>query len=177
VIVRAVVLLVVWVLLQGELTVANVVGGVFVVAAIEALFPSRRHTSHRLQPVGAAVYVGTLVRDLVVSSWTVVVTVLRPNADRVHAEVVPVQLATRSPLVAALVANSISLTPGTLTVDIEHAPTGFVLQVHVLGRIDPSEFAASILALERRVARAAVPDGAASADADRPADIAPEGGS
>lgn len=152
---RSVVLLIVWVLLQGELTVANVVGGLAVVVGVAVLFPTERRTGHSVHPVGAAVFVGTLLRDLVVSSWTVIVTVLRPTPDRVHTEVVPVQLTTRSALVASIVANSISLTPGTLTVDVDRTADGYVLDVHVLGRVDRAEFSESILALERRVARAA----------------------
>ncbi len=152
---RSVVLLVVWVLLQGELTVANLVGGLAVVAGLALLFPTGRRAAHRVDPVGAAVFVGTLLRDLVVSSWAVVVTVLRPTPDRIHTEVIPVQLSTRSPLVASIVANSISLTPGTLTVDVDLTADGHLLDVHVLGRVDRAEFTESILALERRVARAA----------------------
>jgi multicomponent Na+:H+ antiporter subunit E len=157
VIVRAAVLLTIWVALQGELTLGNVLGGAIVVAAIEVLFPPHRRTSHRAHPWGAARFAARLLADLVKSSWTVVVAVLRPTADRVHTEVVAVPLTTSSRLVASIVANSITLTPGTMTVDIASGADGYVLSVHVLGRIDHDEFVASIAALERRVLAAAEP--------------------
>lgn len=160
-IVRSVVLVIIWVLLQGELSVGNVVGGVLVVAVIEVVFPMSRRSGHRVHPLGAAIFVGTLLRDLVVSSVTVVVAVLRPTPDRVHTEVIPVTLSTHSRLVTSLVANSITLTPGTMTVDVAPTTAGYRLDVHALGRVDHDEFVASIHALERRVTRAVEPLGGA----------------
>ena len=167
-ILRGVVLVLVWVLLQGELSVGNLVGGVLVVATIEVLFPMSRRSRHRMHPFGAAVFVGTLLRDLVVSSSTVVMTVLRPTPDRAYAEVIPVTLSTQSRLVTAIVANAISLTPGTLTVDVAATPAGYRLDVHALGRVDHDDFVASIGALERRVLRAVEPLDPTSRDPDEP---------
>ncbi len=154
---RSVVLLAVWISLQGELTLGNVVGGVVVVAAIGLLFPSRPRAPHRVHPWGVLRFAATLSADLVKSAWTVAVAVLRPTADRLHTEVVDVPLTTSSRLVASIVANSITLTPGTMTVDIAGGAGGYVLSVHVLGRIDRDEFVASIAALEQRVLAAAEP--------------------
>ena len=90
-----------------------------------------------------------------VSTWRVALAVLRPTPDRVRAEVVSVPLITRSPLVAAVVANSITLTPGTMTVDVDL--TELTIQVHVLGRVDHEEFRRSIVALEQLVIGAVGP--------------------
>ena len=156
---RAAALVAMWVALQGEVTVGNVVGGIIVVGCIEALFPMGRRAEHRLRPWGAARFAAVLARDLVVSSWQVVVAVVRPNADRIHTEVISVDIETRSSLVASLVANAITLTPGTMTVEIEPTPGGHRLAVHVLGRIDPDEFRDQVSALERRVVAAVSPVG------------------
>ncbi|CAB4553532.1 unannotated protein [freshwater metagenome] len=156
-ILRSVVLVAVWVLLQGELTVGNVVAGVLVAVAISLLFPMHPRAAHRVHPIGAAVFALTLLRDLVASAWVVLVAVLRPTPERVHTEVVPVQLSTHSRLVASLVANSITLTPGTMTVDVDLTPEGHRLDVHVLGRVDHDDFVRSIRDLERRVLRAVEP--------------------
>lgn len=153
-IVRWLALLVMWVALQGELTVGNVVAGLLVVAALESVFPGDARPNHRLRPIGALRLASYVLVNLVTSSWAVVRTVLHPDADRVHTEVVVVTLTTRSPLVATLVANSMTLTPGTMTVDIVHADdrdTGALeVHVHVLGRVEHEAFVASVLALERK---------------------------
>jgi multicomponent Na+:H+ antiporter subunit E len=162
---RTVALVAMWVALQGEVTVGNVVGGLVVVGCIEVLFPMGRRAEHRLHPLGAARFAAALARDLVASSWQVTVAVLRPNADRIHTEVIDVDIETRSSLVASLVANAITLTPGTMTVEIEPTPAGHRLAVHVLGRIDPEAFRDQVRTLERRVLAAVSPVGPArSAD-------------
>lgn len=157
---RSVAMLVIWVALWGELSVANVASGLIVIAIITALFPTRRAT-HRVHPVGIVKFGLRLMADLVTSSWNIVLAVVRPDPDRLHAEVLDVVLTTRSHLVATIVANSISLTPGTMTVDIsESGASGtdsFVLRVHVLGRVEPADFSDEILSLEQRVLAAVSP--------------------
>jgi multicomponent Na+:H+ antiporter subunit E len=161
-------MLVIWVALWGELSVANVASGVIVIAIITALFPTRNAT-HRVHPVGVVRFGVRLMVDLVISSWNIVLAVVRPDADRIHAEVLDVTLSTRSRLVAAIVANSITLTPGTMTVDISDGGASgtdpFVLRVHVLGRIEPAVFTDEVLSLERRVLGAVSPISPASANA------------
>lgn len=148
-IVRVVVLLAVWVALWGELSVANVLTGLVTGAVMAVLFPGRPERVHRLRPLAALRFGGFMVVSLITSSWQVVLAVLFPSPERVATAVVPVRLTSSSPLVAAIVANSITLTPGTMTVD--HDPATSTLRVHVLGQVDPDAFAAGILDLERRV--------------------------
>jgi multicomponent Na+:H+ antiporter subunit E len=158
VILRALALLVVWIALWGELSVANVVSGLVTIGLLTLVFPGTSGHGHRLHPWGALRLLATVLSSLVVSSAQVVRAVVRPTPDRIHAEVIPVGLDTRSPLVAAIVANSITLTPGTMTVDLD--PDTFELQVHVLGRVDHDEFRAEVHELERRVVAAVGPGGA-----------------
>ena len=157
-IVRNMTLLIVWVAMWGELSVANVASGVLMIAALSVLFPTgdrRARLAHRVHPLGALRFGGRLFVDLVVSSWNVAVAVVAPNADRIHTEVFDVALTTTSPLVAAIVSNSITLTPGTMTVDIAETDRGFALRVHALGRAEPVAFREQIRDLERRVVAAA----------------------
>ncbi len=154
-IVRSLALLVVWIALWGELSVANVVSGVITIGLLTLLFPATKGNGHRLHPLGAVRLVGSVLASLVLSTWQVVLAVLRPTPERVHAEVIMVALDTRSPLVAAIVANSITLTPGTMTVDLDAAT--FELHVHVLGRVDHDEFRADVRSLEQRVVAAVGP--------------------
>jgi multisubunit Na+/H+ antiporter MnhE subunit len=97
-------------------------------------------------------FVARLLWDLVLSSWTVVVTVLRPAQERLQTNVVSVQLTTRSALVASLVANSLTLTPGTMTVSVDEDT--FTLRVHVLGAVEEAVFIQQVRILEERLSRA-----------------------
>ncbi len=151
-IVRSLALLVVWIALWGELSVANVVSGLVTVGLLALVFPGTPGHGHRLHPIGALTLVGSVLANLVASTWRVTLAVVRPTPDRVHAEVIPVELDSSSPLVCAIVANAITLTPGTMTVDLD--PDTSELRVHVLGRVDHDEFRASVRALERRVVAA-----------------------
>jgi multicomponent Na+:H+ antiporter subunit E len=146
---KAIALLVIWMALWGEVSVANLVSGVVLIGLLAVLFPGTQGYGHRLRPLGALRLVIGVLWSLMVSTWRVVLAVLRPTPDRVFAEVISVPLITRSPLVAAVVANSITLTPGTMTVDVD--PIDLTIQVHVLGRADHEEFRRSIIALEQLV--------------------------
>lgn len=152
---RSVALLVLWVALWGEVSVANVASGVVVIAVLSWAFPGPRSSTHRVRPVAALRLAGHVLVSLVTSTWQVVLAVLRPTPDRTNAEVLEVSLTTRAPLVASLVANAITLTPGTMSVELDRG--SYVLHVHVLGRVDPEAFRGDVLHLESLVA-AALPE-------------------
>jgi multicomponent Na+:H+ antiporter subunit E len=149
---RTLALVTIWVALWGELSIANVATGLVLAALLSVPFTAARSATHRVHPWAALRLAASVLSNLVVSSWTVVIAVLRPNADRIHAEIMTVQLETRSPLVASVIANSITLTPGTMTVGCDRRT--FVLRVHVLGRVDPDHFVRNVRQLERRVTAA-----------------------
>ncbi len=143
-----------WVALYGEVSVGNVVGGLFVAALLVLLFPSGRTSVKRLRPLGVVSLAWYVFVNLAVSTWTVVVAVLLPRPDRVEASVRDVQVSTRSATAMTLMGNLITLTPGTMTVGVD--PTEGVLKVHVLGRIDDETFRQSMFDLERKVLDALV---------------------
>jgi multicomponent Na+:H+ antiporter subunit E len=149
---RIVSLIIIWIALWGEISVANLVSGVVVGLVITLLFPAVSNARHRFHPIGAMRFVARLLWDLVLSSWTVVVTVLRPTQERLQTNVVSVQLTTRSALVASLVANSLTLTPGTMTVSVDEDT--FTLRVHVLGAVEEAVFIQQVRILEERLSRA-----------------------
>jgi multicomponent Na+:H+ antiporter subunit E len=74
--------------------------------------------------------------DLWVSSVQVAAAVLSP-AGRIRPRMVTIPLDTRTDLQTTLVGNFISLTPGTLTVDV--APNGRTLLVHDMFAGDSSD--------------------------------------
>jgi multicomponent Na+:H+ antiporter subunit E len=82
----------------------------------------------------------------------VVWAVLFPTPERTITSVQKVRLERGSVFVGAIVANAITLTPGTMTLELD-AET-LELQVHVLGTVEPEQFHADVLDLERRVAAA-----------------------
>jgi multisubunit Na+/H+ antiporter MnhE subunit len=92
---------------------------------------------------------------LVTSSVSIAATVLRPRPDRLRAGVVNCPLRSDDPLVATVVADSITLTPGTLTLDVHAEPPS--LDVHVLGLGDPDDVRADVARLERLVLGAITP--------------------
>ena len=145
---RVVVLLVVWVALWGEPTVGNLLSGLLVVAVVTWVFPGGpgrlpRMDEGSFRPLAALHYAAFFAWALVKATWDVALTVLRP-ATRVTEANVAVPLRSRSPVIATMVANSITLTPGTMTVEVDDglAADGtprvdgddhVVLYVHVLG--------------------------------------------
>lgn len=149
-------MLAVWLLLQGEASVGNVFGGAVLAGVVMVLFPLTRHrVSHGFHPLKFAGFCGFVLVSLVLSSWAVIMTILRPTPQRLRSGIVKVRLDAESPLTATLVANAITLTPGTMTLTARLDPAE--LSVHVLGFDDADEFRASVDDLERRVLAAFTP--------------------
>ena len=149
---RSLLLFALWILLWGELSVANVASGAVVVPLITWLFVARMGRRFLVRPWGALLLGAHVGWSLVVSSLQVARAVLSPTPGRTATSVQTVVLAGGSPLVASVVANLITLTPGTLTLDVD--PGTLALSVHVLGEVDPADFRDGVLDLERRVVRA-----------------------
>jgi len=147
---RSLILLVLWIALWGEISIANIITGVVVIAALAALFPGKLRSSHRIRIIPAISFFFYMVRSIVAASWDVIRAVLLPNEQRRHAEIIHVYLKSTSPLVRAVTANTISLTPGTVIVSIDSDTAD--MQIHVLGKTDSAEFQDAIHAHEDRVA-------------------------
>jgi multisubunit Na+/H+ antiporter MnhE subunit len=144
-------LFVLWIAMMGELSVANSLSGVVVIALVNWLFV-HDHSRYVLRPWGAARLAISVLKSLVTSSWQVVLAVLLPNAQRTATSVQDVQLKHGSAFIGSIVANAITLTPGTLSLDLQEED--LVLSVHVLGEVDEARFRANVLALEDMVAEA-----------------------
>lgn len=127
----------VWVALWGELSVANLAGGLAVGAVLLLAFPvpAARGGGGRFRPLA-------LARLLLVLAWRLVkanLVVARAAVSPVHElceSVVAVPIAGVSDTLVTFVANTISLTPGSLILDIgvDRAGAPAVLYVHVLER-------------------------------------------
>jgi len=78
--------------------------------------------------------------------------VLIPNPRRTATSVQNVQLQHGSAFIGAIVANAITLTPGTMSLDLNKED--LTLSVHVLGEVDEAKFRADVLTLEDMVSKA-----------------------
>ena len=156
----------VWVMLWGSASVANVAAGLVLAALLVTVFPLGDERGAPLRPLAVASFGWWFVRALVVANLTVAAQILRPRLQLAQ-DIVAVPLRSSSAVVATFVANAISLTPGTLTVDVRPAEFGVaehdegdrpstppVLFVHCLVTGDPDDVRADGLELEQRVVRA-----------------------
>jgi multicomponent Na+:H+ antiporter subunit E len=145
----------IWVALWRGFSVGVVVSGVLVATAVVlVLGPPEPTGGMTIHPGPAVRYLARFARDLVKASAVVAWEVVTPT-DRTRSGIVAVPLAGGSDWVTTIVANTISLVPGTLTVDVRRDPT--TLYVHVLHLDDPDRVRAEIHDLERLARRAFAP--------------------
>lgn len=148
------VLVAVWIGLWQQLSVANLLSGTAVAAAILWLFPvitadpSRRPV---VRPLRALHFLGYFLVNLAEASAVVAWEIVTPT-NRINQGVVAVRIRGASDALVTLVANAISLTPGTLTVEVGRGAT--VLYVHVLHLRDVDEVRRDVLRLEALAIRA-----------------------
>lgn len=134
---------VIWVGLWGELSLANVLAGVclgFLVAVLIPLRPSSRR--YRPSILGHVWFVTVLGLTLLRSTIDVAIWVLRGPA-RLNSQVIRVDIGQWDAMVLAMGINATTLTPGTVSLDID-PEAGFV-RIHVLHLEDPETVERSIL--------------------------------
>ncbi len=129
----AVGLAVIWVLLWGSATPANVLGGLAVGTILVVLVPGlRRRGAHgqvAIRPVAIARLVGHMLRTVVWSNVVLTREVLSP-ATSIRTGVVGVPLPGCSDEILTLMTNLLALSPGTMPLELTQDPV--VLYVHVL---------------------------------------------
>jgi multicomponent Na+:H+ antiporter subunit E len=150
----------IWALLWADFSLANLVAGlavavaVVVIAAPTGVTPVQRVT---IRPVSALVFVTYFLFQLVKSNLVVAWEIITPGSRLKRAIIaVPLHIATEG--LVTLVGNSVTLTPGTLTIDVREADpmagTPAILYIHVLqvGNVETAR--ASVLRLERLAVKA-----------------------
>lgn len=141
----------VWVGLWGSVTPANVLGGLAFGSALVVLLPlTSLPPQGDVRPLALLRFVAFFAGDLVLANLRVMGQVLRPRLNLRRA-VVAVPVRGASDRLLTLLANAISLTPGTLTLEVDRPRA--TLYVHVLdigkGPQAVERVRASILRIER----------------------------
>ena len=144
-VVRLLWLTTIWVALWSDVSAANVLSGLLVAGVIVALFNTWQPGHVIVRPVAATKFATYFVYQLVVSSLVVARTVVTPR-HRIRTGIVAVPLRGCSDAVVALIADAISLTPGTLTLEVRREP--LTLYVHALDVRDITVLQREIRTLE-----------------------------
>lgn len=145
-------LAVMWLLLWGSFSVADLVNGILIGTALVVVVPPPplRDDHFTVHPIPALSFLVWFAWALVVSNLSVAKEVLAPpGRTGVRPAIIAVPLRTRSGRLATLIANAITLTPGTMTVDARGRPA--VLFVHVMSFVDEESTLAEMADLERRI--------------------------
>lgn len=120
----------VWVTLWETITWANVAGGLLVAVAVFNLLPPREtRASVGFRPLAAGKLLLYFLWELLVATSQVVWEIVTPE-DHTRPAVVSARTRSSVPGHITIVANMISLTPGTLSLEVDH--DSHTIYIHVL---------------------------------------------
>jgi multicomponent Na+:H+ antiporter subunit E len=148
-------LVLVWMLLWGTWSWANLISGSVLAVLVTVLLPLPPVVGGaRLHPVGLLVFLGHFVVDLVLSAAQVAWQTIRPGGIR-HSAIIRVQMRTDSDLLLTIVAEALTLVPGSLVIDMDRPQRTLAMHIlHVRDLADVERRRAAVLAEEERVVRA-----------------------
>lgn len=137
------VLAVVWVLLVNDFSVGNFVFGLILGIAIAKItspyWPGRPKIRN---PLAIIEYGLVVLWDIVVSNVQVAYLVLFRRSESLRSRFITIPLDLKSPEAIAVLAGTITMTPGTVSADL--SADGHSLLVHCLETDDPEDTVASI---------------------------------
>lgn len=148
---RVAFLVVVWLSLWSDLSVANLLSGLVVAGTVVLVFDTWRDGSVTIRPLPAIRFAGYFLYKLVQSSLVVARAIVVPR-HRIHTGIVAVPLQGCSDALVTLIADAITLTPGTLTLEVRRDP--LTLFVHALDVRDVEQVRAEVRTLEVLAVRA-----------------------
>lgn len=132
----ALLLAIAWAAVSGSASPHNLLLGfvlsAMALAVVRGSFP--RKSEFRIRPVAALSLALLFFKELALSAWTVAVTVLKPRMD-IKPGIFAFPLTVDRDFEITLLANLITLTPGTLSVDV--GDDGRTLYVHALDCSNP----------------------------------------
>lgn len=146
-------LTVLWVLLWGDVSWANVLSGIAVAISVVTLSRLPRAARRaddsvaRVNPIKTLRFAGYAFWSLLQSNWVLAKEIVTFRDDEsINAGVVAVPLRTDSDSIMMVVANLITLTPGTLTIEVVGSPP--IVYVNVLHLHDIDEIRDELLRIE-----------------------------
>lgn len=149
------VLVVLWMLLWGELSILNLlIGIVFAVAVTRIFYLPPVELSGRFNVLWFTVFIGRFLGSVAVASFSVAFLALNLRSTPTSS-IVGVQLRTRSDLITTLVSIVISLIPGSLVVETDRSRS--ILYLHVLNTRSMDDVKAmrkQVLAIEASLVKA-----------------------
>jgi multicomponent Na+:H+ antiporter subunit E len=123
-------LMLVWILLWGTVSAANIVSGLTIALVITLLLPLPVvPIEGRVHPLALLRLIGLVAWYLVLSSVQLAWLAAKPGAPPLSA-VLRAHMAIKSDLVLALAVNIINLTPGTIVLEIDQVRR--IIYVHVI---------------------------------------------
>jgi multicomponent Na+:H+ antiporter subunit E len=123
-------LMLVWILLWGTVSAANIVSGLAIALVITLLLPLPVvPIEGRVHPLALLRLIGLVAWYLVLSSVQLAWLAAKPGAPPLSA-VLRAHMAIKSDLVLALAVNIINLTPGTIVLEIDQVRR--IIYVHVI---------------------------------------------
>jgi multicomponent Na+:H+ antiporter subunit E len=140
-----------WALLTGKVSVGNLaIGFVLGYFALTLLYPSTgkklSYFEKTMQFIRFSLF---FIKELVLSSWRVSQDVMKP-LPHLRPGVIGIPLDAKTDLEITMLANIISLTPGTLSLDV--SPDRKTLFIHAMYVVDPDDLRKEIKeGLERRL--------------------------
>lgn len=158
----------VWCLLWGEITVANLLAGALLAASVLLVFPAPSLGGGvRVRPWPTVVLFARFFSDLVLASVQVAWLTVRPGPPP-GGSVVDMRLRGDSELLQTVTAEMVALVPGSIVIDLDSGER--LLTLHVLDvrtRAEAERVRHRVLAQEARVLRAFHPDPESVLDARR----------
>lgn len=148
-------LVLVWNLLWGTWSWANLLGGIVVALGVTLVLPLPPVVGGtRIRPLGLVRFLGYFVVDLVSSGALVAWQTVRPRGiDR--SAIIRVQLRVDSDLLLTILAESLTLVPGSMVIDMDRERRTLALHIlHVRDEADVERQRSAVLAQEERVVRA-----------------------
>lgn len=130
---RLLLLVGIWTLLWGDLSFANLTSGLLIAAGIVFVVHPGPMGPVVVRPVRVVHLAAYFLMSLVRATYDVARAALAPRG-RVHPGIVAITLDDCSDAIATLVADAISLTPGTLTVELQREP--LTVYVHAIDSRD-----------------------------------------
>lgn len=146
-----------WLLLWDDLSAANVLSGLAIAVAVLAVARTPRlrladdEERPRIRPLASLYLAGYVLYKLVEANLILAWEIITPK-DRINVGVVAVPLRTDSEVAMMVVANVITLTPGTVTIESVGSPP--VLYVNVLHLHSIDDVRADLLHIEDLCVRA-----------------------